>query len=123
MRVERTRDAARAPLAGFEDREDHRTPFASASKSTAPPRVAIARTALPKEQRQEEPCRPSRRWQTAAGNPSPAQAEFAYAGVEFYWAGFPAGLDGAGLAGAGFGAGAAAEPGVLGGAGTPVAAL
>ena len=34
MRVERTRDAAKTPLAGFEDREDHRTPFASASKRT-----------------------------------------------------------------------------------------
>ena len=30
MRVERTEDRANLPPAGFEDREDHRTPFASA---------------------------------------------------------------------------------------------
>lgn len=34
MRVERTRDGANPPLAGFEDREDHRTPFASVKKFT-----------------------------------------------------------------------------------------
>ena len=62
VRVERTRDIAKMPLAGFEDREDHRTPFASASKSIAPARVGSARAALLKVQRQEEPCRPSRRW-------------------------------------------------------------
>jgi hypothetical protein len=30
VRVERTEDIAKMPPAGFEDREDHRTPFASA---------------------------------------------------------------------------------------------
>jgi hypothetical protein len=30
VRVERTSDRTNLPLAGFEDREDHRTPFASA---------------------------------------------------------------------------------------------
>jgi hypothetical protein len=29
VRVEHTRDIAKMPLAGFEDREDHRIPFAS----------------------------------------------------------------------------------------------
>ena len=38
MRVERTRDTAKMPRAGFEDREDHRTPCASAPQPIAPGR-------------------------------------------------------------------------------------
>ncbi len=37
MRVERTEDIAKMPPAGFEDREDHRTPFASAMPIVAAP--------------------------------------------------------------------------------------
>ena len=67
VRVERTRDGAKPPLAGFEDREDHRTPFASAMQPVVQSGASI--TPEPVLLVNSNPRQPSRQAPSRAGSP------------------------------------------------------